>query len=110
MIAVVRTALLVAVAAAAVSCTASQPAPPAPPRVTLPADMPPLVCADLEPAPVPEPDEKFVGRRCTDPDGSQRWVSTFYQCTDGTVWPVISEHRGPTDEPTGAAFDLCVGR
>jgi hypothetical protein len=76
--------------------------------------MPPLNCADFEPPPVKKPTDKFSGRRCTDPDGNARWISGFYQCADGRIWPMLTVEQ-PTGanhlaEPTGAAFDKCIGR
>lgn len=92
----------------------TQPAAPTAPSVALPADMPPLKCADFEPPPVKKPAEKFTGRRCTGPDGSTRWIHSFYQCADGRIWPILMVEQptganGPA-EPTNPAFDRCLGR
>lgn len=90
------------------------PQPTGPGAVVLPAEMPPLKCADFEPPPVAKPTEKFTARRCTNPDGKTRWIASFYQCQDGRIWPILSDKQ-PTGanrpaEPTGPAFDKCLGR
>lgn len=77
----------------------------------MPANMEPLNCADLEPPPVRlDPEPKIVGRRCTNPDGKIRWGTGIYQCVDGSIWPVLGDTAAQQPEPTGAAFDACVGR
>lgn len=84
--------------------------PVAPPGLTLPADMPPLNCADFEPPPVAKPTEKFTGRKCANPDGSTRWITGFFQCADGRIWPVIADAPSSPAEPVSPEFDKCVGR
>lgn len=116
-----RLALPLGACLALAGCGNDAPAQPAPPPapvtagvpgITLPADMPPLACADFEPPPVAKPAEKFAVRRCADPDGSIRWIAGFFQCADGRIWPVLSKDQptGAPSEPTGPDFDRCVGR
>lgn len=98
-----------------VACSQDPAPPPAPavpsvPGLTLPADMPPLNCADFGPPPVAKPTEKFTGRRCTTPDGKTRWITGFYPCTDGGIWPIVADQQGPPEEPVSPEFDKCVGR
>lgn len=111
-------ASLVLIVALALSGCGAETAPSSPPGPltgpVLPADMPPLVCADFEPPPVAKPTEKFTGRKCSNADGSIRWISGFHQCADGRIWPILTVEQ-PTGanrpaEPTGPAFDACLGR
>ena len=90
----------------------STPPGPAPVSApfTLPADMPPLNCADIEPAPVAKPAEKLTGRQCTTADGTTKWINGFYECTDGRIWPVLGTVKVRPEEPTGPEFDKCSGR
>lgn len=108
-----RTILGIAVLAAVVGCAPAPSTPPTPPPVTLPADMPPLNCADFEPPPVPRSANDFIWRKCTSPGAPDRWIGAFYECADGRIWPVlttVSRPPIPEPEPTGPAFDACVGR
>lgn len=112
-------ALLLLGASLLAACGSETPTPPPPPPsgtpvVVLPADMQPLKCADFEPPPVAKPAEKFTARRCADPDGKTRWIASFYQCADGRIWPILTTEQ-PTGanrpaEPTGPAYDQCLGR
>lgn len=115
-----RTALVgitlgIALLAACSEDPAPQPPPPAtpaaPPGLTLPADMPPLNCADFAAPPLRlDPPPKIVGRKCANPDGSTLWGAAVYQCVDGTVWPIFQRDPGPAQEPVTPEFDKCVGR
>jgi hypothetical protein len=80
--------------------------------IVAPPPAPALKCADFEPAPVTQPSTPFVDQKCTDPDGSTRWINAFYKCIDGRIWPLVSTLTPPASppEPTGPEFDKCVGR
>lgn len=103
---------MVALGLAGCSDSPSAPGPaPAGPQFTLPAEMEPLQCSQLEPPPVRlDPAPKIVGRRCTDPDGSVRWGQAVYRCVDGSIWPVLGDTAAAPAAPTGPAFDTCLGR